>query len=203
MPQQRLTGPQQIRWGAHTTPSKPTSLPGHRVGLWAHRWRRDRITDKFQDKITELVKRSGGRLRSDKGPERLIKLANQRSQRSIRRAASEANQLQERARKPGRPAVAGARTVLIIAWVTDPVEPTSIRARPAHAQDRSPSHCRSDSSPFSPNPDKRGIDPVEPGGFWRGSDRVERKSVSAVATSRHTKCLPRSRGRQWAVPIGR
>lgn len=97
--------------------------------------RRDRTTDEFMDKITELVTRSGGKIRADKVHQRLIKLGYQGSERSTRRAVAEAKQIQERAgRRVHRPWVAepglwlqydygdgpvidGAKTVLFIAWL--------------------------------------------------------------------------------------
>ncbi|WP_346036096.1 DDE-type integrase/transposase/recombinase [Brevibacterium picturae] len=96
---------------------------------------RDRVTDEFMDKITELVIRSGGKIRADKVHERLVMLGYQGSERSTRRGVAEAKQIQERAGRrvhrpwiaePGLwlqydygdgPVVAGAKTVLFIAWV--------------------------------------------------------------------------------------
>lgn len=58
--------------------------------------RRDPVTDEFMDKITELVARSGGRLRADKVRQRLPTLGYQRSERSTRRAVAEAKQAHEK-----------------------------------------------------------------------------------------------------------
>lgn len=59
--------------------------------------RRDPVTDEFMDKITELVARSGGRIRADTVHQRLTTLGYQRSERSTRRAAAEAKQVHEKA----------------------------------------------------------------------------------------------------------
>lgn len=97
--------------------------------------RRDRITDEYKDKITELVVRSGGKIRADKVHERLVKLGFEGSERSTRRAVAEAKQIHEKAGRrvhrpwvsePGLwlqydygdgPVVEGVKTVLFIAWL--------------------------------------------------------------------------------------
>ena len=97
--------------------------------------RRDRITDEFMDKITELVTRSGGKIRADKVHERLIKLGYRGSERSTRRAVADAKHVHEKAgRRVHRPWIAepglwlqydygdgpvidGVKTVLFIAWL--------------------------------------------------------------------------------------
>ncbi len=97
--------------------------------------RRDRVTDEFMDKITELVARSGGRIRADKVHERLLGLGYEGSERSTRRAVAHAKAIHERAGRrvhrpwvaePGLwlqydygdgPVVGGVKTVLFIAWL--------------------------------------------------------------------------------------
>lgn len=97
--------------------------------------RRERVTDAYMDKISELVARSGGRIRADKVHQRLVKLGYPGSERSTRRAVAEAKRAHEKAGRrvhrpwvaePGLwlqydygdgPVVAGVKTVLFIAWL--------------------------------------------------------------------------------------